>query len=72
MDASPALKGKRAVDYALEGVHETAIYDGARLAPGMGFVGPAIVEDPGTTIVVHPGNAVRMDGYGNIRITLQD
>lgn len=71
VDASSALKGHRAVDYALEGVHEAAIYDGTRLAPGMGFVGPAIIEDPGTTIVVHPGNDVRVDGYGNIRIALQ-
>jgi N-methylhydantoinase A len=72
VDASPALKGRRPVDYALEGVHEAAIYDGTRLAPGMGFVGPAIIEDPGTTIVVHPGNDVRVDGYGNIRIALED
>jgi N-methylhydantoinase A len=28
------------------------------------------VEDPGTTIVIHPGNAVSVDGFGNIRITV--
>ena len=27
-----------------------------RLEPGMTFVGPAIVDMPGTTVVVHPGN----------------
>ncbi|MFN4273092.1 MAG: hydantoinase/oxoprolinase family protein [Aliihoeflea sp.] len=68
--ASAALKGERNVDYALEGVHQAAIYDGAKLEPGMEFVGPAIVEDPGTTIVIHPGNKVRVDGYGNIHIVL--
>ena len=29
-----------------------------KLEPGMTFTGPAIVEDPGSTIVVHPGNKV--------------
>ena len=65
-----ALKGHRDVDYALEGIHKAAIYDGARLEPGMAFAGPAIVEDPGMTVVVHPGNAVTVDGYGNINIML--
>ncbi len=56
------------VDYAQEGRHEAAIYDGTRLRPGMTFMGPAIVEDPGTTIVIHPGNAVSVDEFGNINI----
>jgi len=65
-----ALKGHRDVDYALEGVNRAAIYDGTKLEPGMTFSGPAIVEDPGTTVVIHPGNRVEIDGYGNIHITL--
>jgi len=68
--ASAALKGERSVDYALEGVHTAGIYDGTKLEPGMEFDGPAIVEDPGTTVVIHPGNKVRIDGYGNIHIAL--
>jgi N-methylhydantoinase A len=68
--AEAALKGHRDVDYALEGVHKAAIYDGTKLEPGMRFTGPAIVEDPGTTVVVHPGNRVEIDGYGNIHIHL--
>ena len=54
----------------LEGVHEATIYDGEKLEPGMAFSGPAIVEDPGTTVVVHPGNSVTVDGYRNIHIAL--
>ena len=54
-----AQKGTRRVDYALEGVREAAIYDGERLEPGMAFEGPAIVEDSGTTVVVHPGKPRR-------------
>ncbi len=68
--ASAALKGKRMVDYALEGVHEASIYDGALLEPGMTFEGPAIVEDPGTTVVIHPANKVSVDGYRNIHISI--
>ncbi len=69
-DAGPALKGRRSVDYALDGIHEATIYDGTKLAPGMKFVGPAVVEDPGTTIVIHPGNRAQIDGFGNLHITL--
>ncbi len=68
--ASAALKGHRDVDYATEGVVRAAIYDGDRLETGMRFDGPAIVEDSGSTIVVHPGNAVEVDGFGNLHITL--
>ena len=68
--AEAALKGHRDVDYALEGIHRAAIYDGARLEPGMMLEGPAIVEDSGSTVVVHPGNRVEVDGYSNIHIHL--
>jgi N-methylhydantoinase A len=40
------------------------------LEPGMTFVGPAIIEDSGTTIVVHPNNDVSVDRLGNIHITI--
>jgi len=69
-DASTAVKGTRKVDYALEGAHEATIYNGDELAPGMSFTGPAIVEDSGTTIVIHPGNAVSVDAFRNIHIVL--
>ncbi|WP_417599557.1 hydantoinase/oxoprolinase family protein [Pararhodobacter oceanensis] len=67
-DATPAHKGQRQVDYALEGKHTADIYDGTKLAPGMKFDGPAIIEDPGTTIVIHPGNKVEIDAYRNTHI----
>ncbi|HEV7285867.1 MAG TPA: hydantoinase/oxoprolinase family protein [Kaistia sp.] len=65
-----AVKGRRDVDYALEGVHEAVIYDLGKLEPGMSFAGPAILEDPGTTVVIHPGNRVSIDAYGNTHIEL--
>jgi len=71
-DATDAIKGSRNVDYALDGKHEAIIYDGDKLNPGMRFDGPAIVEDAGTTIVVHPGNRVSIDAYRNIHIELEN
>jgi len=32
--------------------------------------GPAIIQVPDTTIVVHPWETARMDAYGNILIDL--
>lgn len=69
-DISTAVKEVRAVDYALEGIHEATTYDGSRLEPGMAFEGPAIIEEEGTTIVVHPGNRTVVDDYGNYIITI--
>lgn len=65
-----AVKGRREVDYALEGVHEADVLDGALVEPDMRFDGPAIVETSGGTTVVHPGNEARVDAYGNLVISL--
>jgi N-methylhydantoinase A len=67
-----ARKGRRRVDYATEGVHDADVYDGDLLEPGMSFDGPAIVETKGTTVVVHPGNSVRADDYGNLIVDLEE
>lgn len=69
---SAALKGQRDVDFALEGVHQSNIYDGDLLEPDMHFEGPAVVETSGTTVVIHPGNSVRVDLYGNLAIQLEE
>ena len=70
-DATTAVEATRDVDYALEGVHAATIYDGDALRPGMSFAGPAIIEDSGSTIVIHPGNQVSVDAYSNIHIVLE-
>ena len=69
-EVSTAVKAVRKVDYALEGIHDATIYDGSRLEPGMTFEGPAIIEEEGTTTVVHPGNRTVVDDYGNYIITI--
>jgi N-methylhydantoinase A len=65
-----ALKGRRDVDYALEGIHRADIYDGGLLEPGMEFRGPAVIETSGMTVLVHPAGRVHVDDYGNFHIHL--
>ncbi len=50
----------------------TPVYDGPRLAPGQTILGPAIVEEPFTTIVVYPGQRATVDTWGNYTITRRD
>jgi N-methylhydantoinase A len=71
-DLDDARKGMRTVHYATEGSHEAHIYDGDLLEPHMTFTGPAVVETKGTTVVVHPGNTVTVDDYGNLVIDLAE
>ena len=49
-------------------MHEAGIYDAEKLEPGMRVGGPAVIEDPGTTVVVHLRQSVAIDAYGNIHI----
>jgi len=66
-----AKKESRDVDYATEGHHDADVYDGDLLEPGMSFDGPAVVETKGSTTVIHPGNAVTVDEYGNLLIEIR-
>ena len=52
----------------LPGRIETPIYDGHRLVPGNRLEGPAVVELETTTVVLHPGQTLQMDAYGNFEL----
>jgi len=60
-----AVKGTRDVDYIEAGIHAATIYNGELLEPGMKFAGPAIIEEAGTTVVIHPNMPCSVDDYGN-------
>jgi N-methylhydantoinase A len=60
-----AVKGKREVDFVEAGIHQATIYNSDALEPGMSFVGPAIIEESGTTVVLPPGLPCHIDDYGN-------
>jgi len=51
---------------------ETQVFDRGDLGPGAAFTGPAIVEQVDTTTVVHPGQSVTVDGFGNLMISVGD
>ena len=65
-----ALRGQRSVDFDELGRHVTNIYERDRLEPGMKITGPAIVEEPSTTIVVLPDQELEVDEYGNLHIQI--
>ncbi|MGY2067098.1 hydantoinase/oxoprolinase family protein [Blastococcus sp. SYSU DS0619] len=48
---------------------DTPTYDRPRLAPGDVVPGPAIVEEFGSTVPVHPGFAATVDAHGNLLLT---
>jgi len=64
-DVADAVKKKREVDFIEAGINEATIYNGDLLEPGMSFVGPAIIEEAGTTVVIQPGMPCHVDEYGN-------
>jgi N-methylhydantoinase A len=48
---------------------EAAIYQRTDLAPGDEIAGPAIIEEFGATVPLHPGFRARVDSYGNLVVT---
>ena len=50
------------------GFFETPVYRRSDLAPGARLVGPAIVQEQTSTIVLYPGQNGKVDGYLNIEI----
>ena len=60
-----ARRGTRQV-YADGAWHEAAIYERLALPAGARIVGPAIFEQPDTTIFLEPGDAGEVDRFGNL------
>jgi N-methylhydantoinase A len=63
----PPRKGKRRA-YFGDGFVDTPLYDGPALRVGHTVKGPAIIEEPFTTIVLHPGQRAALDRFGNYHI----
>ena len=68
---SAARRDVRRVYFREEGWVDTPVYAREQLPIDAVFAGPAIIEDPGTTVVIHPGNRVEIDGFGNTHIHLK-
>ena len=71
--AAEALTGKRKVYWSELGrAVNTSVMDGARLRAGNRLDGPVIVETTETTIVVHPGQTLSVDAWGNFEIHFRE
>jgi N-methylhydantoinase A len=69
--ATHALKGKRDVYFgALNGYHPTDLYDGSKLKHGMIVHGSAVVEQENTTVVIFPGQTLRVNRFGDYLLQL--
>lgn len=62
-----AFKGTRQVHF--DGAwHETQLYDRLALPVGAEITGPAILEQPDTTVLIEPGLVGKVDAFGNTLI----
>jgi N-methylhydantoinase A len=60
-------KGERAAFFPeYRGFAATPVYDRYALQPGTGLVGPAIVEERESTLVVGPGARLQVDEFGSL------
>jgi N-methylhydantoinase A len=64
-----AFRGNRLVYFAGAGFVETPTYDRTHLVAANTIKGPALIEEYASTTVVHPGDALEVDGLGNLIIT---
>ncbi len=69
-DPERARTGTRTVVF--EDVRETPVYWRPSLAPGDVLHGPAVLEEFGSTIPLHPGFRAEVDGFGNVHVTREE
>ena len=70
-ESRTARKGSRRVYFPEAGRYSgCAVYDRFALTPGKGLRGPAVVEEPESTVVFGPGSSAVIDGDGNLMVTL--
>jgi N-methylhydantoinase A len=71
-DATAARTGTRAVYFhGHGGFVDTPVYAGMRIAPGQLVQGPAVIEEPTTTLVVYPDQEAMADQYRTYVVELQ-
>ena len=64
-------KGARPVYFAETGRYvDCPVYDRFALAAGKHLRGPAVIEEPESTVVIGPGSSVAVDRDGNLMVTL--
>jgi N-methylhydantoinase A len=61
---------RRAAFFGTGGAIETPVYRASELRPGASLDGPAIIEEPTTTIVVYPGMTATVSAVGHFIIRI--
>ena len=67
--SASADNARKRMAYFAEGLVETPIYLGDQLTAGASIDGPAIIEEPTTTLVIHPGASARVSSGGRYILT---
>lgn len=68
-----ALAGTREMIFAADGTHQdTPVYEGAKLGAGDRILGPAVIQEVTTTIVIEPGWTAELDPTGVYVLTLAE
>ena len=71
-DIDAARKGSRQVYLREAGAHhEYQVYDRLQLGAGDSISGPAIIEEPSSTTMVHSGDVLTVGEYGELLIDIQ-
>jgi N-methylhydantoinase A len=66
-----AFRGKRPVYFAEAGRHvDTPTYDRTKLLAKNRIAGPALIEEYASTTVVHPGDILTVDAFGDLVIEI--
>jgi len=69
-DFRSALKRSRPILWSLDkGFEETPVFDGTKLAAGHKITGPAIIEEPATTVVIPVSYVCAVDSVKNYILT---
>jgi N-methylhydantoinase A len=67
----PVPKGERAAYFGQEtGWRRCPVFERDALGAGAELAGPALVEEPGATIVLYPGHRAVADPLGNLLVTV--
>ncbi|HCP34189.1 MAG TPA: hydantoinase, partial [Deltaproteobacteria bacterium] len=68
-NSNECQKGTRAVWFE-QGWQETPVFHREPLCPGSRITGPALLEQMDSTVVLDPRDALEVDSFGNLIITL--
>ena len=66
-----AGRGSRTVYFASTGFVDTPTFDRAALKAGNRIEGPALIEEHASTTVVHPGDMLEVDAFGDLIIEVR-